>query len=69
MNEIKVKDKVIFNNEAMHKIYPKWYPSVGTNGVVTSFSDGTPKVQWESGSTSGKDRWYCDKDYLILSAE
>lgn len=56
--EIKVGDIVKYIGNK-HDIEPKWYPFVGTIGVVKSIDFPSVEVEWEEGSTSGDDCWYC----------
>lgn len=47
--------KVRMINESMHRMYPEYYPSVGTIGTVVSVEeDGTLMVEWPKGSLLGK---------------
>lgn len=55
----KVGDIVRFTNAEAHEEYPQFYPKVGIFGKVYNVDDGL-LVQWEQGSTSGKDRYWCD---------
>lgn len=56
--EIKVGDIVKYIGNK-HDIEPEYYPFVGTIGVVKSIDFPSVEVEWERGSTSGDDCWYC----------
>ena len=51
-----------------HNDMPEFYPAVGTTGIIleqlNEYDD--VYVQWEKGSTSREDRWYCDKNDVEL---
>lgn len=47
--------KVRMINANMHRMYPEYYPSVGTVGTVINVDDdGTLLVEWPKGSLLGK---------------
>ena len=47
--------KVRMISESMHRMYPEYYPSVGTIGTVMRVEDdGTLLVKWPKGSLLGK---------------
>lgn len=51
-----------------HNDMPEFYPDVGTTGIILDQSNKSNDVyvQWEKGSTSREDRWYCDKNDVEL---
>ena len=51
-----------------HNDMPEFYPAVGTTGIILEQLNeyGDVYVQWEKGSTSREDRWYCDKNDVEL---
>ena len=60
MPKFKTGDKVVFTNPAKHVEHPKWFPTVGTVGVVTRADDfGVLFVKWREGTTSLDDLWTC----------
>lgn len=59
-NNVKVGSKVRMIDETGHRDIPEWLPNVGTVGTVTEVGFPTCLIQWPKGSTSGKDKWYCN---------
>ena len=50
-----------------HKEMPVFYPKIGTVGtVVKEIGNTNWYIQWPKGSTSKKDRWYCDENDIEL---
>ena len=51
-----------------HNDMPEFYPAVGTTGIILSQLNESNDVyvQWEKGSTSREDYWYCDKNDVEL---
>ena len=56
--EIKIGDIVKYIGNK-HDTEPEHYPFVGTIGVVKSIDFPCVEVEWERGSTSRDDCWYC----------
>lgn len=56
--EIKIGDIVKYIGNR-HDDEPEYYPTVGTTGVAKYIGISSIRVQWEEGSTSGDDCWYC----------
>ena len=50
-----------------HNDMPEFYPEIGTIGTIVKESGDTDwYIQWPKGSTSGDDKWYCDKNDVEL---
>lgn len=62
-----IGDKVKYIGDD-HNDIPEFYPSRGTFGIVISQLNEYDDVyvQWEKGSTSKEDCWYCDKNDVEL---
>lgn len=59
---LRVGDKVRFIDAKSHEFLPEFFPPVGTVGEIIRFDeDEELLVQWEEGSTSEDDTWYCDE--------
>lgn len=67
MSKFNVGDKVRYIGED-HNDMPQFYPPVGTIGTVINQSNECDDVyvQWEKGSTSREDCWYCDRHDVEL---
>ena len=66
MSKFNVGDKVRYIG-LDHDINPQWFPIVGTIGTVVQDVDEVDcYIQWPKGSTSRKDRWYCNKNDIEL---
>lgn len=66
MSKFNVGDKVRYIGTE-HDIYPQWYPIVGTLGTVLKNANRIEcYIQWEKGSTSNEDCWYCSKHEIEL---
>lgn len=63
-DNIKVGSKVRITDGKAHKDNPQWFPEVGTVGTVMEVGSHTHFIQWPEGSTSERDRWYCDDTRL-----
>ncbi len=59
-DNVKVGSKVRMIDEKAHKDHPQWFPNVGVIGSVTETGFPTCLIQWPKGSTSEKDKWYCN---------
>lgn len=55
----------------VHSTYPSFMPKARTIGTVIRthtaplYKDSYALIQWPSGSTSGKDQWWCPMDLLL----
>lgn len=69
MDNVKIGDKVkIIDNKTICS--QRWYPLIGTIGVVKENCDLNCFVQWPKGSTSNDDKWYCNYNRLeVLKCE
>lgn len=68
--------QVRFINAKSHEDMPKYYPEVGTIGILVPTKDTDFKwftddfaVQWPKGSTTGTDCWLADEKSLELVEE
>lgn len=62
-NKIRVGNTVRFINAEMHYGAPSFYPPVGTIGTVKKVQSDI-QVQWQKGTTSEVDLWWCEKDWV-----
>ena len=67
--DYKVGDKVVFISEKKHKVFPRFYPEVGTVGTVVNVDGYDALVKWEEGSTSEDDTWFCGFEWCIPAKE
>lgn len=67
--DYKVGDKVVFISEKKHKVFPSYFPEVGTVGTVVNANGCSVLVKWEEGSTSKDDTWYCGFEWCIPAKE
>lgn len=63
-DNVKVGSKVRMIDGEGHRYNPEWLPDVGTVGTVMKVGFNDHLIQWPEGSTSGKDKWYCDNTRL-----
>ena len=65
-DNIKVGSKVRMINDKAHNENLRWFPVVGTVGVVTGELDdyNDYEIQWPKGTTSWQDKWWCNYEYL-----
>lgn len=63
-DNIKVGSKVRATDGKGHRDNPQWFPDVGTVGIVMEVGFHNHFIQWPEGSTSERDRWYCDDTRL-----
>lgn len=61
---IKVGDKVRFICESKHLELPEFYPKVGAIGTAVKLEKNCVRVQWEKGTTTADDLWWCEKDWV-----
>ena len=67
MSKFNIGDKVRYIGDD-HDNAPEYYPSRGTIGTIINQSNECDNVyvQWEKGSTSKKDCWYCNENDIEL---
>lgn len=67
----KAGDKVRFTNMEKHMETCMFFPLPGTTGTIITPCDewGDLYVEWEAGSTSLDDRWYCSLSDVELVEE
>ena len=58
-DNVKVDSKVRMIDEDCHNNYPRWFPIVGTVGIVKKLNSSNCNVQWPYGTTSRDDKWDC----------
>lgn len=58
-DNVKVGSKVRMIDEDCHNNYPRWFPIVGTVGIVKKLNSSNCNVQWPYGTTSRDDNWDC----------
>lgn len=63
-DNVKVGIKVRMIEDKIYNEYSRWFPVVGTVGVIINASNISPYIQWPSGTTSENDRWFCSLDWL-----
>lgn len=63
-DNVKAGSKVRMADNILYKDEPLYFPATGTVGTIINIYDGTPFVQWPSGNTSEKDRWFCPLCHL-----
>lgn len=72
MNKFNVGDKVVFTNGAKHERMSRFYPAVGSIGIVRDRDDGGVLIDWDeaegvyiNGSYVAKARW-CEEEDIKL---
>lgn len=64
-DNVRVGSKVRMIDDKAHNENPRWFPVIGTVGVVTGELDYINyEVQWPKGTTSWQDKWWCNYEYL-----
>ena len=63
-DNVKIGSKVRMINGKLHNESPRWFPVVGTVGVVRNLCDINCDVQWPKGTTSWQDKWWCNYEHL-----
>ena len=63
-DNVKIGSKVRMINGKLHNENPRWFPVVGTVGVVRNLCDINCDVQWPKGTTSWQDKWWCNYEHL-----
>ena len=58
-DNVKVDSKVRMIDEDCHNNYPRWFPIVGTVGIIKKLNSSNCNVQWPYGTTSRDDKWDC----------
>lgn len=65
-DNVKIGSKVRMINGKLHNENPRWFPVVGTVGVVRNLCDINCDVQWPKGTTSWQDKWWCNYEHLEI---
>lgn len=68
-NETWVGKCVKFIDDVSHKASPTYYPLAGTFGVVLEVKGNEICVQWQHGTTSDDDVWWCFKTDVEIMPE
>ena len=75
-DESMIGRKVRFVNAKAHEKNPRYYPEIGTIGVIVSTKDTDFEwfcydfaVQWPKGNTTGTDCWIVGEENLELVEE
>ena len=63
-DNVKIGSKIRMINGKLHNENPRWFPVVGTVGVVRNLCDINCDVQWPKGTTSWQDKWWCNYEHL-----
>lgn len=63
-DNVKMGDKVRMINGKLHNEIPRWFPIVGTLGIVRKLDYINCEVQWPNGTTSCQDKWWCNYEHL-----
>ena len=63
-DNVKVGSKVRMIDEDCHNNYPRWFPAVGTVGIVGKLDYINCEVQWPKCTTSWQDKWWCNYEHL-----
>lgn len=63
-DNVKIGSKVRMINGKLHNEIPRWFPVVGTVGIVRNLCDINCDVQWPKGTTSWQDKWWCNYEHL-----
>ena len=63
-DNVKIGSKVRMINGKLHNENPRWFPVVGTVGIVRNLCDINCDVQWPKGTTSWQDKWWCNYEHL-----
>lgn len=65
-DNVKVGSKVMMIEGKIHNVNPRWFPVVGTIGVVCNVACYNCEVQWPKNTTSWEDKWWCDYVHLMV---
>lgn len=63
-DNVKIGSKIRMINGKLHNENPRWFPVVGTVGIVRNLCDINCDVQWPKGTTSWQDKWWCNYEHL-----
>lgn len=63
-DNVKVGSKVRMIDDKAHNENPRWFPVIGTVGVVRKLDYINCEVQWPKCTTSWQDKWWCNYEYL-----
>lgn len=63
-DNVKIGSKIRMINGKLHNENPRWFPVVGTVGIVRNLCDMNCDVQWPKGTTSWQDKWWCNYEHL-----
>lgn len=63
-DNVKIGSKVRMINGKLHNENHRWFPVVGTVGIVRNLCDINCDVQWPKGTTSWQDKWWCNYEHL-----
>lgn len=64
-DNVRVGSKVRMIDDKAHNENPRWFPIIGTVGVVTGELDYINcEIQWPYGTTSWQDKWWCNYEHL-----
>lgn len=63
-DNVKVGSKVMMIDGELHNENPRWFPAVGTVGIVRKLDYINCEVQWPKGTTSWQDKWWCNYEHL-----
>lgn len=63
-DNVKIGSKIRMINGKLHNENPRWFPVVGTVGIVRNLCDINCDVQWSNGTTSWQDKWWCNYEHL-----
>lgn len=63
-DNVKVGSKVMMIDGELHNENPRWFPAVGTVGIVRKLDYINCEVQWLKGTTSWQDKWWCNYEHL-----
>ena len=63
-DNVKVGSKVRMIDDKAHNENPRWFPVIGTVGVVRKLDNINCDVQWPKNATSWQDKWWCNYEHL-----
>lgn len=71
MSEFKIGNYVKFINNEMHSQYPEYFPCYNTIGQIVDIdkNESLYLVLWPKKSTSGNDKWYCNKEDIVAVSD
>lgn len=67
MTKFKVGYKVKFTSEVEHSQNPRYFPPVGTIGVIVDREERGCWVEWPDGTTEYDDCWFAEYKHLELA--